>query len=438
MARSRRISNWDRTLAWSPNEVLTPRSTVEAAAAVADAAKRGERIKVIGSALSWSDIAGIPDKVMILDKMATITVDASAQRVRVQAGARLKDVNDELARHGQSFENFGSIIMQTAGGYTGTGTHGTGSKIQILSASIESLELIDGLGHIHRLDADHEPDLFSAARVHLGCLGIVTEITFRTVEAFNLEERLELIDFDTALSRLDDYVDNNDYCKLWWLPYSNKLQVYRFNKTDKAPSRRSVQENFDASGLSGVTFGRLLQYTRLRPESISWLMPAIERSTFKPHARIDRSDKIIKYAGAIPRHQETEYSIPRVDAAEAIAKMRELVLAGDGYKVNFPQEIRFVAADDIPMSPAYGRDSCYLGAYIASLRWAPSYWLDFEALMAQYSGRPHWGKSFNRTASELRSLYPCYDDFNDLRLRSDPRGVFRNRFIDRVFPEATG
>lgn len=430
----RRIHNWDRTLAWSPTAVLTPRSTAEVAAAVSSAAQRGERIKVIGSALSWSDIAGIPDKVMILDNLAKITVNATARRVRVQAGAKLRDVNDELARHGLGFENFGSIVSQTAGGYTGTGTHGTGRNVQILSSSIESTQLVDGLGNVHELNVDNEADFFSAARVHLGCLGIVTEITFRAVPAFNLEERLEIVDFDTALANLDDCVNANDYVKLWWLPYSNKLQVYSFNKTDKAPSARTVQETFDASGLSGYAFTGLLAMTRLRPQAISWLLPAVERTSFAPHKRIDRSDKIIKYAGTIPRHQETEYAIARVDAVEAIAAMRELVLTAGGYRVNFPQEIRFVAADDIPMSPASGRDSCYLGAYISSLKWAPRYYLDFEALMADFGGRPHWGKSFTRTATELRALYPAYDEFNAIRRTADPHGVFRNRFIDRLFP----
>jgi L-gulonolactone oxidase len=96
-------------------------------------------------------------------------------------------------------------------------------------------------------------------------------------------------------------------------------------------------------------------------------------------------------------------------------------------------EVRFVAADDIPMSPACGRDSCYIGAYVSSLKWAPHYFKDFETLMQDYQGRPHWGKTFTRTRAELRALYPAYDDFDRLRQRCDPQGLFRNSFVDRVF-----
>lgn len=431
---ARTIRNWDKTLAWTPSVVHEPTTTAEVCAIIAAAAERGQRIKAIGSALSWSDIAGIPEQVMVLDKMTGIRVDSEARRVRVQAGAKLKDVNDALSEYGLSLENFGSITMQTAGGYTGTGTHGTGRDAQILSAHIESMELVDGVGNPHHLDSENEPDLFAAARVHLGALGVVTEITFRCVRAFDLEERLEIVDFDKALADLDGYVNGNDYCKLWWLPYSDQIQVYTFNKTTEPRTPITIQERFDATGLSGVTFGGLLGLSRLRPRVTPWLLPTVEKRAFRSHRRVDRGDRIIKYAGTIPWHQETEYAIPREHAADGIAAMRNLVVTATGYRVNFTQEVRFVAKDDIPMSPAFGRDSCYLGGYVASLKWAPRYFLDFEALMAKFDGRPHWGKSFDRTAEELRALYPRYDAFNELRQRCDPRGVFRNRFVDRVFP----
>jgi FAD/FMN-containing dehydrogenase len=86
------------------------------------------------------------------------------------------------------------------------------------------------------------------------------------------------------------------------------------------------------------------------------------------------------------------------------------------------------------MSPAGGRDSCYLGAYVSSVEWAARYFADFETLMHDYAGRPHWGKSFTRTARQLRALYPAYDAFDRLRRACDPAGVFRNSFVDRVFP----
>jgi len=433
---SKKIKNWDGTQTWIPDHIYMPRDEEQIAEIIKRTAEDQKRIKAVGSALSWSDIIDMPQNAILFGNMNKVLhVDKDNHLVRVQAGALLKDVNEVLAQHGLSFDNFGSIILQTAAGYIGTGTHGTGARTPILSTSIQKIRLVDGLGKIHELDAAHEPELFSAARVNLGCLGVVTEITFRCVDAFDLEERLELVDFDTALADLDTYLNTNDYCKLWWFPYTDKLQVYTFNRTTKPRKGAGFTGFMDQTGLSGILFTGLIRLGRSIPQITRLMLNTIQNIHYHPHRRVDRSDKVIKVAHSIPIHQETEYAIPIEEAAKAIDGTKKMILKAD-YKVNFPMEVRFVAADDIPMSPANGRTSCYIGAYVSSLKWAPSYFKEFEALISDYRGRPHWGKSFSRTHAELHRLYPAYDQFNHLRRVCDPNGVFRNSFVDRVFPNA--
>jgi L-gulonolactone oxidase len=372
---------------------------------------------------------------MVFSKINKVLhVDKDNRKVRVQAGARLKDVNETLAEQGLAFENFGSIVLQTAAGYIATGTHGTGIKTPILSTGVDRIRLIDGKGEIHELHAAHEPELFSAAKVNLGCLGIVTEITFSCVEAHDLEECLELVDFDTALADLDTTLNTNDYCKLWWLPYTDKIQIYTFNKTTQPRKGAGFTGFMDQSGLSGILFTALIRLGRGIPQLIPFLHNTVQNIHYHPHKRVDRSDKVIKVSSSIPIHQETEYAIPVEQAAKAIDEIKNMILKAD-YKVNFPMEVRFVAADDIPMSPANGRNSCYIGAYVSSTKWAQNLFKEFEELIFDYEGRPHWGKSFSRTHEEIRKLYPAYDDFNRLRRSCDPNGLFRNRFVDRVFPD---
>lgn len=431
---SKKIKNWDGTQTWVPEKVYRPQDEEQIAELIKQAVEDQKRIKAIGNALSWSDIIDMPENAILFSNMNNVLdVDKDNRRVRVQAGARLKNVNDVLAKNGLSFDNFGSIVLQTAAGYIATGTHGTGSRTPILSTRIDKIRLIDGLGKIHELDAQHEPELFSAARVNLGCLGVVTEITFRCVDAFDLEECLELVDFDTALAGLGTYLNTNDYCKLWWFPYTDKLQVYTFNKTTKPRKGAGFAGFMDSSGLSGVLLTALIRLGRSIPQITPLMLNTVQNIHYHPHRRVDRSDKIIKVSSSIPIHQETEYAIPIEQAAKAIDETKKMILKAD-YKVNFPMEVRFAAADDIPMSPANGRDSCYIGAYVSSLKWASPYFKEFEALMSDYQGRPHWGKSFSRTHAELRELYPAYEQFNQLRQRCDPKGLFRNSFVDRVFP----
>lgn len=307
-------------------------------------------------------------------------VDGEARLIRLQAGARLSHLHDVLARHGLAFDNFGSIVDQTAAGYIATGSHGTGARTRILSAHVQAIRLVDGRGDVHDLDETRDPELFSAARVNLGCLGVVTEITIRCVEAYDLEGRLELVAFDSVLANLDRTLRENEYCKLWWLPYTDEVRVYTFNKTTRPRTGFDVPGFLDATGVSGVFFNALIGFGGAVPAAIPPIHAAVQKIHFRPHRRVDRSDRITRVGSSIPIHQDMEYAIPISSAARAIDETRKLILKSRA-KANLPMEVRFVAADDIPMSPTNGRDSCYIGPYLSSRTWAPVIFGEFEAMI---------------------------------------------------------
>jgi L-gulonolactone oxidase len=416
--------------------VHRPRDEQEICDLVTRVAEEGGRLKPVGSGLSWSDINEVEGRDLLLqDRMAAIDVQADSMRVRVQGGAVMSDIQRVLAGQDLALDNIGSIVIQTAGGYTGTGTHGSGTPL--LSTFIEEMRLVDGTGRVRTLSRSHEPELFNAARVHLGCLGVVTEITFQCIQAFDLEEQRKIVPFDRALADLDRYLAENDYVKLWWLPYTDVIQVYLFNRTEAPKTRPTLPELMDEWGLSSYSFGALLFLTRMVPALAPTVLQSIQRLYFTPRRRVNRSDRLFNIGKMIPIHNESEYAIPQKDAAKAIDRVARAVRgSAPEYRVNFPLEVRFVPGDDIPMSPAFGRDSCYLGAYVASTKWTGPYHRDFEGLMREYAGRPHWGKLFSRTAEDFARLYPLYRQFDALRRECDPNGIFRNAFVDRVFGES--
>jgi L-gulono-1,4-lactone dehydrogenase len=139
----------------------------------------------------------VTDEVMLdLSTMdALLHVDREGCRVRVQAGIRLGVLADQLVRRGLAFENLGDIDVQTLAGAMATATHGTGAELGNLSSQVEAIELVDGTGTVHELTAD-DGDRFLAARVGLGALGVVTEVTLRVLPAYTLrgEDRVEPLD----------------------------------------------------------------------------------------------------------------------------------------------------------------------------------------------------------------------------------------------------
>jgi len=427
------LRSWAGNVVWRPKAIHRPGDEDDIARIVRRVAEQGARLKPVGSGLSWSDINEVEGQhLMLLDRMNAIEVDADRQLVRVGGGAVMWDIHHALANGGLAFDNIGSIVTQTAAGYTGTGTHGSGTPL--LSTFIEGMRLVDGEGRVHELSASQEPDLFAAARVHLGCLGVVTEITFRCTETFDIEERREILPFDRALADLEDLLRDNDYVKLWWLPYTDVIQAYLFNRTDAGRTRVTLSEVMEEKGMSTWSFSALLAMTRAFPPTTPLVTRSLQKLYFTPRRRVNRSDRLFNIGKMIPIHNEAEYSVPRERAAEAIDRVAKIIrCAPPEYRVNFPMEVRFVPADDIPMSPAFGRDSCYLGAYVASRKWTVPYHRDFENLMRDFDGRPHWGKLFSRIAEDFARLYPEYHAFNNLRRACDPHGLFRNAFVDRVF-----
>ena len=129
--------------------------------------------------------------------------------------------------------------------------------------------------------------------------------------------------------------------------------------------------------------------------------------------------------------RECEYAVPRESVGHVITELRAWVDTHDE-RIPFPVEVRFAAADDIWLSTAHERDSAYVAVHqyhrLAHERWFSA----FETIAADVGGRPHWGKIHSRTSTELRDLYPRFDDFTALRDRLDPGRVFANPYLERV------
>jgi L-gulonolactone oxidase len=127
-----------------------------------------------------------------------------------------------------------------------------------------------------------------------------------------------------------------------------------------------------------------------------------------------------------------EYGLPRDALPTAFAELRRIVERLP-FKVSFPVEVRFTAADDIWLSHGYGRDSAYVAIHqYVGMPYEP-YMRAFEEVATSLGGRPHWGKLHWRDASSLRTVYPRFDDFLAVRERVDPRRLFANAYTRQIF-----
>ncbi|MDG1479585.1 MAG: D-arabinono-1,4-lactone oxidase [Myxococcota bacterium] len=419
--------NWARNIASQPTRILAPSSEDELVAMVADSAP--SRIRLVGGDHSWSDIAATDAVRITLDGMHRI-LSVDGERVTVEAGVRIHALSAALHARGLALSNLGSIGEQSIAGAISTATHGSGRGHGVLSTQVIGLRLLTMDGRILALSAQAHPALFDAARVGLGCLGIITAVTLQCVPAFRLTERMVPLSVDAAAACIPELVAAGEYVKLWWLPGTDRVLVFTASRTDAPAAPRPVKEWLDAVVINPLIFTLVLRLGGRFPWLISTLSSMVAAIYFRPDVRTDHSHRIL-HIPMPPRHLESEYAIPVERAGEALLRLRALI-AANKLGVNFVQELRFVAADDLPLSPANGRDSCYVGAYTAAPKDAGRYFAAFEALMAELGGRPHWGKLFERAPAQLAAAYPDWSSFCALRTELDPDGRLVNPFISRV------
>jgi len=180
---ARRWTNWGGNQQAHATEVLTPGTVDEVAAQVKEASGSGRRIKAVGSGHSFTSIAVADDQRLFLHRLAgLVSIDGSL--VTVQAGMPLHVLNAVLAEHGLAMPNLGDIDQQTVAGAISTGTHGTGAEHSTLASCVEAVKLVTGSGEV--LEVGKDDPIFPAARLGLGALGVLVEVTLRCVDAFTL------------------------------------------------------------------------------------------------------------------------------------------------------------------------------------------------------------------------------------------------------------
>lgn len=139
-----------------------------------------------------------------------------------------------------------------------------------------------------------------------------------------------------------------------------------------------------------------------------------------PHFRMD-------FTPSAGEELQSEYFVPRESAYQALRAIYEI--KEQIAPLLYISEVRTIAKDLLWMSPNYKQDSVAI-----HFTWKPNWEAVKQVLpiiekqLAPYQARPHWAKLFTMQPVALKSLYEKLPDFQDMLLRYDPQGKFRNDF----------
>jgi FAD/FMN-containing dehydrogenase len=308
----------------------------------------------------------------------------------VRAGTKLHALGEALLALGLATANLGDIDVQSLGGALGTGTHGTGRSLPNLSAQVASLRLVLTSGEVVECSAERDADLWRAARVSFGALGVVSAARLRLLPAYRLHERTRRQSLAETLERLADEIAGNRHFEFFWFPARDFVETKALNPTSAEPE-----------SIAGRKY-----------ERIGW------------SARILPSVRELKF-------HEMEYSVPAESGPDCMRAV-ETRMRARWPDVEWPVEYRTLRSDDAWLSTAHERETVTISIHQDARLPCRELFEDLEAIFREHRGRPHWGKLHTRTAAELADLYPRFADFCALRRRLDPQGVFLNDHLRRL------
>jgi alditol oxidase len=408
-------TNWAGNYTYRAKRLREPETIDELRRIVAGA----DRIHALGSRHSFSDI-GDSSELISLDRIAQdIIIDADASTVTVSAGVKYGHLALRLEEAGYALHNMASLPHISVGGAVATATHGSGDRNGNLATAVVGLELVTGSGDLVRVTPD-DPR-FAGMVVHLGALGVVTRLTLRVEPSYLVHQQVfEHVSWDVALERFDEIMGSDDSVSLFTDFGDTINQVWRKHRVD---SEREEELPATFMGAAAAT-ENLHPVATLSAENCTGQLgapgPWLHRL---PHFRMESTP-------ASGDEIQAEYMVARHDAVAALTALRPL---GPELQPHlWVSEVRTVAGDDLWLSTAYGVDTvCLHFSFRSDAEAAIRLERRIEDALAPFNPRPHWGKVFLATADEIEPRYERMREFRALADAMDPRGAFRNAFLER-------
>ena len=360
---------------------------------------------------------GDAEELVALDRLAgagDIEIDREAMTVTVGPAVTHAQLAEALEGVGLALANMASLPHISVIGAAATGTHGSGDALGNLATSMRAMTFVTSDGAVVEI-AEGDPQ-FPGAVVHLGALGIVIRATLAVEPSYTLSQHVyEQMAWEQLAANLDAITSSGRSVSLFHDFGESVREVWV--KGD--PSAPQLAELFGARAADGPRHPVPGADPAFCTEQLGVPGPWCDRL---PHFRAGFTPS----AGA---EIQSEWFVAREDGIAAITALREQL----GERIRpllFISETRTIAADELWMSPHYGRPS--IGIHFTWHREpeaVAALCVEVEQVLAPFAPRPHWGKSFTAEAESVASSYPWLHDFLALRDALDPRGAFVNRWL---------
>lgn len=416
-AQPPRLSNWAGNVTYSTANVQYPKSVAE----VQQAIKSQRKLKVLGTRHCFNTIADSKDDlVSSRDLKKVILLDKAAKTVTVEGGIKYGELAPYLDSHGFALHNLASLPHISVAGSITTATHGSGIKNGNLATQVNGLEVITADGSVVGFSKARDAEKLHSVVVGLGAIGFITKVTLDLIPTFKVRQRV--------FTRMPLAQVKESFMKIVSAGYSVSLFT---NWADDYVSEVWIKSRMDEKDHTEAEFYGAKAATKN-------LHPVIEQSAEKctdqmgvPGVWYERLPHFkMGFTPSTGKELQSEFFVPATHAVEAISAIARL-----GKQISphlFITEIRTIAADELWMSPCHHQTSVTI-----HFTWKPETDAVMKLLpiiereLAPYNARPHWGKLFTMDHKILASRYEKMEDFKKVVAEYDPKGKFRNAFLNR-------
>ena len=417
-AARQKLTNWAGNLTFSTDRLHEAASVDQ----IRSVLRAQEKIKVLGTRHCFSAIADSRHNLLSVKRMSeVVSIDTARRTVTVQPGVRYGELAVYLESRGFALHNLASLPHISIAGACSTATHGSGEKVGNLATAVSAIEMVTAAGDVVNLSRDRDGETFRGAVVGLGALGVITRVTLDIQPTYQMRQ---YVYENVPLAQMRDHFD-----AIQASGYSVSLftdwQKQRINevwvKTRAEDKFAGAPEFFGGKRATRDVHPIIELSAENCTEQMGVAGPWHERL---PHFRMG-------FTPSAGKELQAEYFVPRSNAVDAILAVERLRDQISPHLLI--SEIRTIAADDLWMSTAYGRPTVSI-----HFTWKPdgpavSRLLPIiERELAPFQPRPHWGKLFAMSGAQLRSRYERAADFVQLASKFDPRGKFRNDYLNRV------
>ncbi len=416
--------NWSGALVCQPSGRVAPGSEEQLAQFLSSTTSK---VRPVGSGHSFAPLVPTDGHLIVLDRLSGL-IDANDNEMTATfgAGTRLSDLGPALATANQALFNLPDIDRQTLAGAISTATHGTGRSLGCLSAYVTGLRMVSASGQIMDLSPSEQPELFSAAQVGLGALGIFTRVQLQNRRPYRLKATNQVAPIEQTLANFDSAAAKHRHFEMFPLVHSDFALTLSIDETDEPIHNPAADPEEEAAFAAAMASWAALPPKERAPH-INGLAEQIE-----PSVRVDASYRILSNIRN-NRFNEMEYSVPASAGADCLREVLHTIRS-QAVDVVFPLEYRYVRGDDTWLGMSSGaEDHAAISIHrVAGEDFRPYFDL-IEPIFWKYGGRPHWGKVHSLGASQLAKLYPRFQEFVALRNKLDPSGRLLNDHLQRLF-----